>query len=91
VHCRVSGFGETGDCGSLPGYDAALQAMSGLMAVNGPLDIDARRIGIPIVDTCTGMYGCMGTLLALLERNRSGKVSRPRSRFMTLHCYAASA
>lgn len=73
VHCRVSGFGETGNYGGLPGYDAALQAMSGLMAVNGPPDIDACRIGIPIVDTCTGMYGCMGILLALLERNRSGK------------------
>lgn len=73
VHCRVSGFGETGNYGGLPGYDAALQAMSGLMAVNGPPDINACRIGIPIVDTCTGMYGCMGILLALLERNRSGK------------------
>ena len=67
------GFGETGEYGGLPGYDAALQAMSGLMAVNGPPDIDACRIGIPIVDTCTGMYGCMGILLALLERNRSGR------------------
>lgn len=73
VHCRVSGFGETGEFGGMPGYDAALQAMSGLMAVNGPPDIDACRIGIPIVDTCTGMYGCMGILLALLERNRSGR------------------
>jgi crotonobetainyl-CoA:carnitine CoA-transferase CaiB-like acyl-CoA transferase len=73
VHCRVSGFGEKGQYGGLPGYDAALQAMSGLMAVNGPPDIDACRIGIPIVDSCTGMYGCIGILLALLERNRSGR------------------
>lgn len=73
VHCRVSGFGETGEFGGLPGYDAAFQAMSGLMAVNGPPEDDACRIGIPIVDTCTGMYGCMGILLALLERNRSGQ------------------
>lgn len=73
VHCRVSGFGDTGEYGGMPGYDAALQAMTGLMAVNGPPDIDACRIGIPIVDTCTGMYGCMGILLALLERNRSGR------------------
>lgn len=72
VHCRVSGFGETGQLGGLPGYDAAVQAISGLMAVNGPPDIDACRIGIPIVDSCTGMYGCMGILMALLERNRSG-------------------
>ncbi|MBA3042876.1 MAG: CoA transferase [Gammaproteobacteria bacterium] len=73
VHCRVPGFGETGQYGGLPGYDAALQAISGLMAVNGPPDIDACRIGIPIVDTCTGMYGCIGILLALLECNRSGR------------------
>jgi crotonobetainyl-CoA:carnitine CoA-transferase CaiB-like acyl-CoA transferase len=73
VHCRVSGFGETGEYGGLPGYDAALQAMSGLMAVTGSPDIDACRIGISIVDTCRGMSGCMGILLALLERNRSGR------------------
>ncbi len=73
VHCRVSGFGETGEFGGLPGYDAALQAMSGLMAVNGNPADAACRIGIPVVDTCTGMYGCIGVLMALLERNRSGK------------------
>jgi len=73
IHCRVSGFGETGQYGGLPGYDAAVQAISGLMAVNGPPEDSACRIGIPIVDTCTGMYGCMGILMALLERNRSGR------------------
>lgn len=73
VHCRVSGFGETGQFGGLPGYDAAVQAISGLMAVNGPSDIEACRIGIPIVDSCTGMNACMGILMALLERNKSGR------------------
>ena len=73
IHCRVSGFGETGQYGGLPGYDAAVQAISGLMAINGPPQDSACRIGIPIVDTCTGMYGCMGILMALLERNRSGR------------------
>lgn len=73
IHCRVSGFGEDGKYGGLPGYDAALQAMSGLMSINGEPDVDATRVGIPLVDTCTGMYGAMGILLALLERNRSGK------------------
>lgn len=72
VHCRVSGFGETGEYGGLPGYDAALQAISGLMAINGQPDDEACRVGIPIVDSCTGMNGCMGILLALLERNKSG-------------------
>ncbi|MFC3058430.1 CaiB/BaiF CoA transferase family protein [Paenirhodobacter populi] len=73
IHCRVSGFGDTGEYGGLPGYDAAIQAMSGLMAINGDPADDACRIGVPVVDTCTGMYGAMGILMALLERNRSGK------------------
>ncbi len=76
VHCRVSGFGEDGEFGGMPGYDAALQAMSGMMSVNGEPTADATRVGMPIVDTSTGMHGAMGILLALLERNRSGKGQR---------------
>jgi crotonobetainyl-CoA:carnitine CoA-transferase CaiB-like acyl-CoA transferase len=76
VHCRVSGFGEDGEFGGLPGYDAALQAMSGMMSVNGEPAADATRVGMPIVDTSTGMHGAMGILLALLERMRSGKGQR---------------
>src|SRR5471032_1377830 len=34
VHCRVSGFGADGPLGGLPGYDAAIQAMAGIMSVN---------------------------------------------------------
>ena len=30
VHCRVSGFGADGPLGGAPGYDAVLQAMTGL-------------------------------------------------------------
>lgn len=76
VHCRVSGFGETGEFGGLPGYDAALQAMSGMMSVNGAPGDDATRVGMPIVDTSTGMHGAMGILLALMERMRSGQGQR---------------
>ncbi len=35
IHCRVSGFGADGPLGGLPGYDAILQAMTGLMSING--------------------------------------------------------
>ena len=35
IHCRISGFGGDGPLGGLPGYDAILQAMTGLMSVNG--------------------------------------------------------
>ncbi|RYH43319.1 MAG: CoA transferase, partial [Alcaligenaceae bacterium] len=73
VHCRVSGFGETGQLGGLPGYDAAIQAMSGLMSINGDPAVNAARIGIPLVDAATGMQAALGVMLALYERERSEK------------------
>jgi crotonobetainyl-CoA:carnitine CoA-transferase CaiB-like acyl-CoA transferase len=73
VHCRVSGFGADGPLGGLPGYDAAIQAMTGLMSVNGEADGEALRVGLPVVDMVTGMNAAIGVLLALLERQRSGR------------------
>lgn len=72
VHCRISGFGADGPLGSMPGYDAAIQAMSGLMSVNGDVGGAPTRIGVPIVDIVTGLNAAVGILLALQERNRSG-------------------
>lgn len=73
VHCRISGFGETGQLGGLPGYDAAIQAMSGLMSINGDPAVNAARIGIPLVDAATGIQAALGVMLALYERERSEK------------------
>lgn len=73
VHCRISGFGEDGELGGLPGYDAAVQTLSGLMSINGDPALDPVRIGIPVVDTTTGMNAATGVLLALYEREKSGK------------------
>ncbi len=72
VHCRISGFGAEGPLGGMPGYDAAIQAMSGLMSVNGEPAGGPTRIGIPVVDLVTGLNAAIGILLALQERNRSG-------------------
>jgi formyl-CoA transferase len=73
IHARVSGFGEDGPLGGLPGYDAIVQASSGLVSVNGSPDSGPVRIGVPVVDLSTGMNACIGILMALYERNRSGK------------------
>ena len=72
VHCRVTGFGATGPLGGLPGYDAAVQALSGLMSINGDPDGVATRMGVPIVDVTTGLNAVIGILMALHERERSG-------------------
>lgn len=73
VFCSISGFGSHGPLGGLPGYDAAIQAMAGIMSVNGESDRDATRVGIPIVDIVTGLNAATGILLALQERERSGR------------------
>ncbi len=73
IHCAVTGFGADGPLGGLPGYDAAIQAMAGLMSVNGERDGGPMRIGLPIVDMVTGLNAVAGILLALAEREKSGR------------------
>lgn len=73
VHCRVSGFGADGPLGGLPGYDAAIQASTGIMSVNGELGGEPLRVGLPVVDMVTGLNAVIGILLALNERTLSGK------------------
>jgi formyl-CoA transferase len=82
VHCRVSGFGGSGPLGGFPGYDAVLQAMTGLMSINGTADSGPTRLGNPIVDIATGLFGAIAILMALQERERSG---RGQYCDMTLH------
>ncbi len=72
VHCRVSGFGAEGPLGGLPGYDAILQAMTGLMSINGDPSTGPLRMGTPVVDLATGLYSAIGILMALHERRSSG-------------------
>ena len=73
IHCRVSGFGAEGPQGGLPGYDAILQAMTGLMSINGDPATGPVRIGSPVVDLATGLFSAIGILMALQERTRSGR------------------
>ena len=72
IHCRISGFGPDGPLGGLPGYDAILQAMTGLMSVNGDSTTGPMRLGTAMVDMGTGLYSAIGILMALHERKTSG-------------------
>ncbi|WP_066269958.1 CaiB/BaiF CoA transferase family protein [Hydrogenophaga palleronii] len=72
VYCRVTGFGETGPLGGLPAYDTAMQALTGLMSLNGPSDGGPCRVGFPVIDMVTGLNAALGVMFALQERERSG-------------------
>ncbi len=59
--------------GGLPGYDAAIQALCGIMSVNGEAGGQPLRVGLPVVDMVTGLNATIGILMALSERATSGK------------------
>jgi len=73
VYCRVTGFGECGPMGGLPAYDSAVQALVGLMSLNGPPDSGPCRVGFPVIDLVTGLHAALGVMFALHERQTSGK------------------
>ncbi|MBB5049336.1 formyl-CoA transferase [Rhodopseudomonas rhenobacensis] len=73
VHCRISGFGGDGPRGGNPGYDAIVQSMAGMIAATGSKESGPTRIGVPLVDITTGLYAAIGILMALAERQKSGR------------------
>jgi crotonobetainyl-CoA:carnitine CoA-transferase CaiB-like acyl-CoA transferase len=76
IYCSISGFGRDGPLGGLPGYDAVLQAMCGLMSINGDPAAGPTRVGVPIVDLVTGHMAVSGILMAVLARTRTGRGQR---------------
>ena len=73
IYASVTGFGQTGPRAPEPGYDAALQAMTGVMSVTGETDGGPTKVGAAWVDIMTGLTSTIGILSALHERSLSGK------------------
>ncbi len=73
VLVSMSGFGQDGPYRRRPGFDQILQGMTGLMSATGFADGEPTRAGAAVVDVATGLFGALGALTALLERETSGK------------------
>ena len=73
IYASISGFGQSGPYADRPGYDQIVQGMSGLMSITGTDTTGPLRIGIPIGDLLAGYFAAMGILVALAERERSGR------------------
>jgi crotonobetainyl-CoA:carnitine CoA-transferase CaiB-like acyl-CoA transferase len=73
VLLSISGFGHDGPEGGRAGYDQIAQGEAGLMSLTGSGPEDPQRVGVPIGDLLSGMYGAYGVLAALLERERTGR------------------
>ena len=73
VYASISGFGQSGPLAQRPGFDQIAQGMGGLMSVTGEPGQAPMRVGIPVADLCAGIFAAQGILVALLEREQSGK------------------
>ena len=76
VVCGISGFGADGPYRDRPGFDQIAQGMSGFMSLTGTPESGPTRAGIAIGDLLAGIFAAQGILLALLERERSGRGQR---------------
>ena len=82
VYCSISGFGSTGPDRDRPGYDTIVQAASGVMSINGEPGRTPSRVGPSIIDQGTGMWGAMGVLAALRQRDATGEAQHVETSLM---------
>ena len=73
IYASISGFGQEGPYRDRPGYDQIVQGMSGLMWLTGTADTAPLRVGIPIGDLLAGYFAALGIMIALIERESSGR------------------
>ena len=72
VYCSIAGYGQTGPYKDLPAHDHQIQAMSGIMDMNGPADGPPTRIGVFVGDLVTPLYAAYSILGALRHREKTG-------------------
>ncbi len=73
ILASISGFGQTGPYRTRAGFDQIAQGMGGLMWVTGTPGSGPMRAGIAVADSSAGIYAATGILIALVERERSGR------------------
>src|SRR5262245_16871953 len=70
VYASISGFGQSGPMRERPAYDIIVQALTGLMTINGDPAGPPTLVGESIGDVAAGLYGSWAILAALFQRER---------------------
>ncbi|MEC7435533.1 MAG: CoA transferase, partial [Candidatus Thermoplasmatota archaeon] len=73
IICQITGFGQTGVRANEPGYDVALQGISGIMSVTGESGGSPVKVGVAWIDVLTGFAATSAILAALHHRERTGE------------------
>ncbi len=72
IYCSVSAFGRTGPRAQEAGYEALMQAFTGIMSITGEPDGPPVRVGVSFLDLTTGILCALGAVSALYQRARTG-------------------
>ena len=72
IYCSLSGYGQTGPYRDVKAYDVLIQGESGMIATTGYPDAPAK-VGVSMTDLCSSMYAAVGILLALYQREKTGR------------------
>ena len=75
IYADLGAFGHTGPWKDRPGYEPIIQAVAGLISLNGDPSGPEARIGVSIIDLSTGMWTAIGVLAALAKRTATGRGS----------------
>jgi formyl-CoA transferase len=73
IYCEISGFGANGPMRMEPAYEPLIQAISGLVSINGDPAGPPSRVPLSITDLGTGMWTVIGVLTALHQRETTGR------------------
>jgi crotonobetainyl-CoA:carnitine CoA-transferase CaiB-like acyl-CoA transferase len=72
IYCSVSAFGRTGPRKDSPGYEALMQAFSGIMSITGEPGGPPVRSAVSFLDLTTGILCALGVTAAVHQRERTG-------------------
>ncbi|CAB3393812.1 CaiB/BaiF CoA transferase family protein [Kyrpidia spormannii] len=73
IYCSLSAYGDDGPDCMLPGYDAVVQARTGIMSITGSREDEPSRAGVSILDAGSATWAAVGILSALFHRERTGR------------------
>jgi CoA:oxalate CoA-transferase len=76
IYAAISGFGQDGALRNQPAYDPIIQAMGGMMSINGQPDDPPTKVGTSMMDYMSGLFCLAGIEAALYKRERTGDGSR---------------
>lgn len=72
IYASISGFGHTGPYRELPAYDLIVQALGGMISINGKEGEPGVRLGVSLGDLAAGTFAALAISSALYERRLSG-------------------